>query len=137
MRGHALQHRGRGGLEIHAIRQLHKLPGGHHGVLGVGSARHGVSDAIARLHFFDIRRRPLSTVPAPSLPKNDGRIGFVQAGAEIDVDEVDAGRRDLHQRLAGPGSGLGRSAYFRFSGPPGVSTKTAFIWCVISSGDGQ
>src|ERR1700730_1047088 len=33
----------------------------------------------------------------------------------------------------GPGAGFGKSAYFRFSGPPCCSTNTAFIVCVIFS----
>ena len=105
--GHALQHRRCGYFQIHAVRDLHQLRGGHHGVLRVRSARHRVGYPIAKSEIGDIGADRLHCARA-FRSRRDRQIGLVQAGAKIYIDEINAGSGDLDQRLLRSGHGLGQ-----------------------------
>ena len=95
MRRHTLQHGCGGGLKVHRIGDLHQLPGRHSGIFGVRSARHGVSDAIARADIGDVGTNGFHR-PRGFVAENNRRRGGIEAGAEINIDEIHARRRDLH-----------------------------------------
>ena len=104
VRGHALQHGGGGGLEIDVVRDLHQHGRRHHGVLRIGAAGHRVGHAVAGRDFRDALADCFHRARAFAADR-DRRIGLVQAGTEVDVDEVDAAGGDAHQRLSGAGLG--------------------------------
>ncbi len=100
VRGHPLQHQGGGGLELHPVRHDHRSVGRNDDLLGVAAVvDHGprnpvpdgkVGDAGAeRTH----RARALRTQHERQLPRVDAR-------ALVDVDEVHASGRDVHEHLA-------------------------------------
>ena len=127
MRGHALQHGRRGGMEIHVLGDLDELGGRHHRVFRVGAARHGIGHAVARSHLGHPRAHGLHGARALAAER-DRKIGLIQPGAEVNIDEVDAAGRDAHQRLpAGPDAGVGTSTNRMCSGPPVSLTSMAFI----------
>ena len=99
VRRHALQHRRGAVAERHRIGQLHEAVGGDDAHLRVRAGDAAVRDAIARSHVAHVvaDRRDRARRLEPERPRNGVRV---EAGAEVDVDEVHAGGRDLHQRLA-------------------------------------
>ncbi len=115
MRCHALQHGGGAGFEIDGIRQGHQLFGWDDGILGVGTARHRVGNAVARLDHGYTRADGFDGTRAFAA-RRERKIGLVETRAEVDVDEVDARSRDLHQRLAGGGCGDGRIHELQYFG---------------------
>ena len=101
VRGHALQHGRRCRLEIDGLGKLHELRLGHDGVLGVRAANHRVGDAVARRDERDVASDRFDG-SCRLAADGDRRVCLVEAGPEVDVDEVDAARGDAHERLPGP-----------------------------------
>ena len=102
MRRHALQQGRGGGREVHVVGNLHKLRRGHHGVFGVRAAHGAVGHAVAGRDLGH-RRADGFDRAGGLLANGQGEVGFVKSGAEIDVDEIDAGGGDAHQRLVSGG----------------------------------
>ena len=100
MRRHSLQHGGRRHFEIHVSGYFHQLGGGHHRILGVRAARHRIRYSVAGRNFRNAVAHRFHGAGAFTADRNRN-IGFVQAGTEVDVDEVDAARRQANQRLPG------------------------------------
>ena len=125
MRGHALQHRGGGGFEIDRSGNLHQLPGRDHGIFGVGSARHGVSHAIAQRDVLHVGPHGFHRSRAFAA-QHDRRRGGINALAEIDIDEIDARCRNLHQRLAGAGRRFRNVRIFQILNAAGLFDKDSF-----------
>ncbi len=106
VRCHALQH-GRGGLpQIEAIGHLHQEMRGNGRVFGITAARHGPRDRIAHTQPGDAFAQRFHDARALHA-EHERQRNFVQPGALIRVNEVHAGGRHLHQRLAGRRHGLG------------------------------
>ena len=59
---------------------------------------------------------------------------WVEPRARHHVGEVDPGRLDAHQHVAGAGAGSGRSWICRTSGPPGLVMTSAFTTRTLSLG---
>ncbi len=97
---HALQHGGGRHFEIHMSGYFHQLGGGHHGVLGVGSACHRIGHTVAWRNFGDAFAHRLHGAGAFTAD-SDREVGFVQAGTKISVDEVDVAGGEANQRLPG------------------------------------
>ena len=101
LRGHALQHHRRSLLESDAVGQLHQLRGRHHARLRIRAVRRtGVGDAVARGDVGDALANRLDD--AGAFHAEAAWQGLrIQAGAEVDVDVVQADRMVAHRRLAG------------------------------------
>ena len=116
--GHALEHDGRGRLEVETIGDLHQQRGWNQRILGVGAARHGVGYAVADDDFSDIRANGLHRARAFAAQR-DRDVRLIEAGAEIDVDEVHAAGCDAHQRLFGARRGPRNFHQFHLFGTTG------------------
>ena len=100
--GHALQHRGRGRVGAQARRDGHRAVGREEHVLGVGAEHVRPRDPVSLAE--EGHARPHGGHDARALHARDERQRVrVEAGAVVDVDEVDAGR--LHPDHDLPGSG--------------------------------
>ena len=106
-------------------RNLHQLPSGHNGVFGVRTSRHGVGDAIAHGDAGDVGRDRFHGSRAFA-SENHGQRRRIQAHPKIDIDVVDAGRRDLDQRLAGTRRRLRDVAKFQFLDTAELLDKDSF-----------
>jgi len=105
--GHALEHHGRTGLEIDAVRQLHDTLCRHHAHLAVAARRlAGVGDAVTGLQVRDARTHRLDHARRLHAQRQRQRVR-VQAGALVDVDEVQADGvvADAHLARAGVADG--------------------------------
>ena len=125
MRGHALQHGRGGGNEVHVIRDLDQLRGGHHGVFGVSAAGHGIRHAVAGCDLGDFGADGFDGAGGLRAGRHR-KIGLVKPGAEIDIDEVDAAGGDAHQRLVGGGPRNGDVRQLQFFRTTGLVDLNGF-----------
>jgi len=102
LRRHALQHDGGGLFVGHALGHMHELVDAHQALLAVGAQHAAIGDAVTLLETFHLRP-DLDDHAGRLAPDGVGQRRLVEAGASIDVDEVetDRGVPDLH--LAGAG----------------------------------
>src|SRR5687768_3800021 len=99
VRGHALQHH-RGALtRCQSRRQHEQLRRRHAGVLRVRARDAGVRDLVADLDVAHVRAHG-GHGAAGFHPECRWQLRLVLAGAEVDVDVVDPGGVDLHDRFA-------------------------------------
>ena len=106
MRGQALQHGGGADFWVHAWGKLHEPIRGHHRHLGVRPGHSGPGAGIPDLDVGDAC--PDGRDHACALEaEGQWQRRLVHAGAEIDIDEVDAGGGELDQGLARARRGLG------------------------------
>jgi hypothetical protein len=106
MRRHALQHRRRAVAERDTLGQLHQAIGGHDAALGVGAGDVGVGDTVADADLGHVRTD--GDDGAGGLEAERSRHGVrIEAGPEVDVDEVHARGLDRDHHLASAGGGLG------------------------------
>ncbi len=101
LRGHALQQHRRRLLVGDAGGDLHQLVGGRDAVHGVGAHRIG-DDPVADLELLHLRPDRLDDSRAFASEHRRKRHR-IEAGAEIDVDEVEADRGVADQHLARAG----------------------------------
>lgn len=80
----------------------HKLDGWNHGVLGVGSRNHRISNPIAWLYFADALSQRVDDTCSLTA-QNAGSVHRVETDAMINIDEIDAARLDLDARFSRPG----------------------------------
>ena len=107
LRGHALQHhRGTGG-EADRIGQCHQAVGGDGALGGIAADRACIGHAVAGFHVGDARANRDHGAGAFHADGQRHVRGLVEAGAEIDVDIVQADGLVLDQRLSGTGLGGG------------------------------
>jgi len=101
--GHALQHHRRGGLERDAVRNLHRPVRRVEADLGVrAEGRRGVRHAIAGLELGHARAHRFDDARGLG-PRAARQRQRIQAGALIDVDEVEADRVIANADLARSG----------------------------------
>ena len=98
VRGHPLQHDGRADACTDAARQWHQLARGHDRILGVRAERAGPGDAIAGPHLAHLLARRHHGARA-FLAERRRQRDLVEAGALVDVDEVDAARLEPDERF--------------------------------------
>ncbi|HEY6718818.1 MAG TPA: hypothetical protein VI232_20935 [Reyranella sp.] len=102
LRRHALQHDGRGLLVAHALGHMHELLDAHEALLAVGAQHAAIGDPVAlleALHLGSDRDDHAGSLAAHCV----GHLRRIEAGAGIDVDEVEADRGVLDLHLAGAG----------------------------------
>ena len=103
VRGHALQRCGAGGLEVDVVRNGEEPLGVGEDEPRVEAVDHGPGDPVTDGHgraLADLTHR------AGGLEAlHVGRVGGVDAGALVGVDEVHPTGGDLHEGLAGSGRG--------------------------------
>ena len=130
---HALQHHRRALLERQGVGEFHQLLGGHHARFRIGTLRAaGVGDAIASLDVGDAAAYCLDD--AGTFSAQAGRQGGgVQAGTEIDVDEIQADGVVLDARLAGAWVANGNVFPFEDFGAAGLMETDGFGHGVLLS----
>ena len=105
VRGQPLQHDGGRDPQVNAVRHGYRLVGGNRDALSVAARALAPRDVVAGGELMDVL--PHRDNRASALAARDvGHRVLVDAGTTVDVDEVDAGRRDLDDDLARPGDGL-------------------------------
>ncbi len=103
--GHPLEQYG-GGLLVGDVVGNRYEPGGvDHGPVGVAARSHGPADTVARRQGVDPLAQGRDRADGLH-PGNVGQRHLVGAGALVDVDEVDASGRHVHQDLTGSGGGI-------------------------------
>ena len=107
MRGHSLQHGGGRALQAQALGNLDQLRGGNQRVLGIAADHAGGRDRIAGGKSGDARAQLLHCARGLAA-RNQGQRGLVDALAEVDLDEVDAGGLNADQHLSRPRLGDGQ-----------------------------
>ena len=101
LRGEALEHHGRAGVEVDRIGQLAHALGRHHAQLAIAAGRlAGVGGAVAGLQVRDARAHGLDDAGRFHAQRR-GHLQRVQAGAVVDVDEVQADRLVADADFAG------------------------------------
>ena len=104
MGGHPLQHRGGRVLGSEASGDFDQASGWHDSIIGVGSRCTAIGHTIPHLDFGDVRSDCLHHASA-LLTQREGQRIFIQAAANVDIDEVDANGIDLYK--ASPALGVG------------------------------
>jgi hypothetical protein len=101
LRGHALQHHRRTGLEVDRVGQLDQAVGRDVAHFGIGADRAaGIGDAVADLEVRDRAAHRLDH--AGAFEADAGRHGQrIGAGAVVDVDVIEADGVVAHARLVG------------------------------------
>jgi len=98
VRGHSLQHGGRGVIEIERVGDDHQSIGRHGGKLRVAPEHTGVCDAISGpdvLHGASDALHHAGSL----LSVGEGKLRRIASFAEVNVDEVHADRFDLDERF--------------------------------------
>lgn len=99
VRGHALEEHGGGGLEADVVGQRHQPGGVHDGPLGIRAGNLHPADPVPDCDVVDAGADVDDRAGALGA-RGEGQREAVAAFAVIDVEEVDPGRGDLHDRLA-------------------------------------
>ena len=125
--GHALQHRGGGGIEIHAgCRWFTSCATGTTVYSAYEPRNMRIGDAVAGFEVRDACADGFHRSRA-FIAGGERKIGFVKPGAEVDVDEIDAGGGDLDQCLAGAGRGYRGVHQLQFFGTAGFEIWISFM----------
>ena len=98
MRRHALQHGRRRLLHAQALRNFDELRGGYQSVLRIAADDGGGDDRVAGGKSCDAGAKLLDG-PCGFAAGDQRQGGFVNAFAEIDLDEVDADGLNAYQDL--------------------------------------
>ena len=120
LRRQAFEHHGRAGFERDAIGQLAHAFGGHHALFAIAAGRHaGVGRAVAHLQVRDALAHGLDHARSFHAQLQWHGVG-VQAGALVDVNEVQADGLVTDADLAGAGLPDGHINKFHDFGTTGL-----------------
>src|SRR6266436_6423740 len=98
MRCHALQHGSRGLAIVYANRYLYQTVLGNTRIFGIAAQHSGVRDAIAYFERLDLAAKSAHHARR-FLPVNEWERSGITSFAEVNVNKVDADRRDLDHSL--------------------------------------
>jgi hypothetical protein len=103
LRCQALQHHRCGGLEVDGVGQVNEEVRRHNALLGIGAERLDIGDTIAGGEVSDALA-DREDLAGPLLAGGEGQVWRRKgAGAQVDIDEVDADRPVADADLAGSG----------------------------------